>query len=530
MYKLLKTMEAPMNTKMISLVPTNGTQFNVASGQKVIFELPPNLGLVKGRDSYLALDICNTSSQFNRLALNGTAGCDSILARIDIYSLRDGTHLETLNHYNQWSSITHQYLFEDKTNLQTLNGCGRKVFAQESAGGVKSQVAPEANRVEDAVFSPIVAATGVQAYNFRRYTTPLKAGIFRYWDDEKLCPILAFGGLRIEITLEDPSICLQLLDTDCLNQAGNAADISTAAALGDGAACANTGGFGALFTLENTTIASCGFAVGNVINCDGDLGAGAGVETLHPAVNINSMTQAGANVQVQFSGAGAAASTSNSIRLATVVKTCSVRPQFRVVSVAPPQNMIQAIGGGLNYEYTTFDYHTSSLLSSATQHQVELNSVATRAVCILSTFTDSSKEKNDFFSSYFSGSDATTLGLNSVQYFLKNRLQPVRSYDPRVKNQRIIAQHEVAKALDSVNYEAKDLGNSEGENLDIYTNTFMIGRQLAKRPYYYDLKDAEGQIRLSFAGTRANNHQINTFVWSKKIVNVGAGAELAVVL
>ena len=124
----------------------------------------------------------------------------------------------------------------------------------------------------------------------------------------------------------------------------------------------------------------------------------------------------------------------------------------------------------------------SSLLSSATQHQVELNSVATRAVCILSTFTDTSNTKKDLFSSYFSGSDATSLNLNSVQYFLKNRLQPVRSYDPRVKNQRIIAQHEVAKALDSVNYEAKDLGNSDGENLDIYTNTFMIGRQLAKRP------------------------------------------------
>jgi len=58
----------------------------------------------------------------------------------------------------------------------------------------------------------------------------------------------------------------------------------------------------------------------------------------------------------------------------------------------------------------------------------------------------------------------------------------------------------------------------------------MVGRQLAKRPYYYDLKDAEGQIRLDFSTTRTNNHTINTFVWSKKIVNVGAGAELAVIL
>jgi hypothetical protein len=523
-------MENPMNTKMISLVPTNGTQFNAASGQKVIFELPPNLGLVKGRDSYLALDVCNTSGQFNRLALNGTAGVDALLARIDIYSLRDGTHLETLNHYNQWSSITHQYLFEDKTNLQTLNGCGKQVFAQESAAGVKAFVAPSASNVEDTVFSPIVAASGVQAYNFRRYTTPLKAGIFRYWDDEKLCPVLAFGGLRIEITLEDPSVALQLVDTTALNQAGTAADISTAAAIGDGAAAQDNGGTTSVFVLENTTIATSGFAVGNVVAVDGKAGGIGAVVNRATGRTITAMVNAPPHVNVTIDGAGVTAGTDNSIRLSSISKTCSVRPQFRVVSVAPPQSMIQSIGGGLNYEFTTWDYHTSSLLSSATQHQVELNSVATRAVCILSTFTDSSNTKKDLFSSYFSGSDATSLNLNSVQYFLKNRLQPVRSYDPRVKNQRIIAQHEVAKALDSVNYEAKDLGNSDGENLDIYTNTFMVGRQLAKRPYYYDLKDAEGQIRLEFSGTRTNNQQINTFVWSKKIVNVGAGAELAVVL
>lgn len=521
-------MSAPMNTKMLSLVPTNGTQFTINSGQKVIFELPPNLGLVKGRDSHLTLDICNTSAQNNRLNLNGTAGVDSVMSRIDIYSLRDGTHLETLNHYNQWSSITNQYLFEDKTNLQSLQGCGHKVFAQEDVAGTKQAVQPNAGKLEDSVLSPLNGTTGEQVYNFRRYTTPLKAGIFRYWDDERLCPVLAFGGLRIEITLEDPEVAFQVLQSAGLNQAGNAANIHTTAAVGDGAACANTGGFGALFTLENVTIENCGFAVGNVINCDGDLGAG--LVNIHPAVNITSLTQAGADVQVQFSGAGAAASTNNSIRLASVSRTALIRPQFRVVSVAPPQDMISAVGGGMQYEFTTWDYHTSSLLSSATQHQVELNSVATRAVCILSTFTDVALTKGEGSSSYFNSADATDLKLNGVQYFLKNRLQPVRAYNPQVKNQRIIAQHEVAKSLESINYEPKDLGNTDGANLEIYTNSFMVGRQLAKRPYYYDLKDAEGQIRLDFSTTRTNNHTINTFVWSKKIVNVGAGAELAVIL
>ena len=58
----------------------------------------------------------------------------------------------------------------------------------------------------------------------------------------------------------------------------------------------------------------------------------------------------------------------------------------------------------------------------------------------------------------------------------------------------------------------------------------MIGRQLAKRPYYYDLKDAEGQIRLGFSGTRTDNYTINTFVWNKFVLNVGAGADIALVI
>ena len=40
-------------SKMISLVPTNGTEFSIESGKKVIFEVPANLSLIKGRDSYL---------------------------------------------------------------------------------------------------------------------------------------------------------------------------------------------------------------------------------------------------------------------------------------------------------------------------------------------------------------------------------------------------------------------------------------------------------------------------------------------
>ncbi len=99
------------SSKMISLVPTNGTQWDLKTGQKIIWELPPNLGLVKGRDSHLAFDIVPNCSDNRRLALNSVAGIDSVVARIDIYSLSNSAHLVTLQNFNQWCVIDQQYLY-----------------------------------------------------------------------------------------------------------------------------------------------------------------------------------------------------------------------------------------------------------------------------------------------------------------------------------------------------------------------------------------------------------------------------------
>ena len=49
------------NAKYVSLIPENGTQFNPL--QKVVFNLDPTLGWIKGRDSYLVFDVLNNSSE-----------------------------------------------------------------------------------------------------------------------------------------------------------------------------------------------------------------------------------------------------------------------------------------------------------------------------------------------------------------------------------------------------------------------------------------------------------------------------------
>jgi hypothetical protein len=509
-------MSQAIASKFVSLVPTNGTEFAVNLGQKVIYELQPSLGLIKGRDSYLVLDILNNSSDNQRLCLSNVAGADGIINRVDIYSLRTGQHLETLQNYNQISALANQYLFEDKTNLQALQGCGDLVFAQEDNAGTPRDVVNSSASVNNNLLSPI-NTTGELVANFRRYCVPLKAGIFRYWDEERLCNVMGLQGLRIELTLEDPK-------ESCFQMSAEKGD-GTRVLLSDGVECQDLAGAG--FNIRTKpadayTINSCGFAVGNnvritsniadhdtTINAIQDLGGG--------EIQLTLATQQGISTGIK----------------ATIVqdnRALKVRPEFRVLSVAPPPSLINEMAKGFNYEFTSADHFVDNIPANARKHLIELNSVASRAVCVMTQFSSVNDLQGLESSSYYCGEAPQQSKLNSVVYFLKSRLVPVRPYDPTITKEKVVALNELVKTWNAINKESKDLGNFDGANANQYTNTFVIGRQLARQPYYYDLGNAEGQIRLGFSAARGFDMLADTFVWSRKIVSVSENGGVQVIL
>ncbi len=511
-------MSQSIASKFISLVPTNGTEFTVSSGQKVIFEVQPSLGLVKGRDSYLVFDILNNCSDNRRVMLSNTAGAMGIVSRCDIYSLRTGQHLETMSNINQMYGLANQYLFEDKTNLQALQGCGDKVYAKEDAGAGSIPVANAAGSVNNNLLSPI-NTSGELVANFRRYTVPLKAGILRYWDEERLCNVMGLQGLRIELTLESPQ-------ESCFLMSAEKAD-GVKVLLTDGVECQDTAG--ATFNIRTKaadayTENKLGFSVGNQVKITSNIAA------LDTVINAIDDSVGGGEIQLTLAAQVSGVATGVKVLLRGDTRALKVRPQFRVLTVAPPPSLINDMMKGFQYEFTTYDHYVDNIPANARKHLIELNSVASRAVCVMSQFSDVSLLGGESSSSYYGGEVPNDLNLNSVVYFLKSRLVPVRPYDPRVNNEKIVAVNELVKSWNSVNKEAKDLGNQEGKNGDIYTNTFLIGRQLARSPYYYDLGNAEGQIRLGFSAARTNDTLADTFIWSRKIINVSESGGVQVVL
>ena len=69
----------------VELVPINNSQFSVTRGKRVIFELQPDLGYIKGRDAVLQLDVLNASEDKQMAAFNNMAGASSLINRIDIH-------------------------------------------------------------------------------------------------------------------------------------------------------------------------------------------------------------------------------------------------------------------------------------------------------------------------------------------------------------------------------------------------------------------------------------------------------------
>lgn len=507
-------------SKFISLVPTNGNQFTGGSGQKIIFELEPSLGYVKGRDSYLNLKVVNNdTTEQQRVMFNNLAGADSIINRVDIYSLKTGQHLETLQNYNQWAGIENQYFYDDKTNIRSLGGVGSEAYAYDvtdTAGNVQP-TAPLANSANDGVLSP-VTKTGQPIYNYRNFTCPLKCGIFRWWDDERLTPVLNLLGLRIEITLEDPKNCL--LNLEAVDSSGAA--ISLIGDQGIGFADMNNTDTCTSSTAFANPVRDCGLAVGNKLAFRDATGTQFAIRT------ITAMAAAGDKVQLTLDSAttgglktGVVASLPNDTR------SYKVEPEFRVLTVAP-QNV--NLAQGIDYEFTSYDLYFDTLFASQVKHQTDIPTVQTRALAIMNHYEDPTGNGHRTHSSYFSGANPDQLKLDSVQYFIKGRLQPVRAYNPKPKSEKIISEHELVKALSTINKEPQDLGQSDKHNLNNYTNTYLTARELARGNYFYDLSDAEPQLRLGFSGTRTNNHTINTYVWSKKIVVADPQEGLRVIL
>ncbi len=519
-------MSAPVvesvNTKYISIVPENGEQFT--PGQKIIYNLEPNIGFMK-RDSYFIFDLLNMTEDFGRYGLNALAGVHSIVENIRIYSKMTGVLLESCENYGQIQGLIHQYGHDDREDIVSKEGVGIPCMAKFNAiGGGSIRSLLECQEIENQRLSPVDTA-GNPKYTQQRYIMSLRCGIFRYFDAERLIPILNFGGLRIEINLQRPELVLQKLSCSVAS-AASPTGFANSDLINTGVACAaTTAGAGAnnsMTILGIGQVANCGFAVGNNIRIEGVETAGGAAVDVNRTITAIVDAAAANTTTITFAGGALNDLNANAtIKYLSTVTPPNYRVQnteMRVCQVVPTKQQEADLRQSLNYEFTTWDLFLDNIPTAGARHQTPLNSVASKALAILSMPYDSSQEANLSNQQYYSGDVPSNTNLNSVQFFINNRLYPLRAYNPQTLNDRVLSLNETQKALKSVGLTPLCLGRNIGSDLENYNQTFLVSRELARNGFVFDLRNAEAEIRTSYSAARTNITRVNTFVFSKKII------------
>lgn len=514
--------------KYMSIVAENGEQF--VAGQRIIYNIEPNVNLLKSKDSYLIMDIQNASTNSERVGLNQFAGAHSLIKTLRIYSKETGVLLEQLDNYNQYVAVENQYIYDTTQGVNLKEGVGVPCYAKRNAldgNGdlVSSYQGLEAHKSENVGLSTLRTtggAEGTPAYQVKRYCIPLRCGIFRWWDSEKLVPVLQMGGLRIEIELADNKEVLQVLTGNRTN-ANSYTGHDQVDLVGIGHTIRDEAGAVATIKIENTKLDSIGFAVGNQISIVGNINGVAG-QTVDKT--ITAMATNGADVDITFVGALAGALANCLCRLkydVNQVKYKLINTEFRLATVPMAKMNVSA---GINYEFTTYDMFLDNIPADTLRHQIPVHSVASKAKCLMTMLYDTQKEFDPTIPNYYYGvqreDTPQTQFINELVYFINNRLYPLRAYNPQRTADRVLTLNEVQKAFASINKPVVSFGESEAGNLSDYVNTFVFARELARNDFVFDLRNAEPEIRLAFSTARPRVMRAHTFVFNKKIINTNA--------
>ena len=542
------------NTKYISIIPENGEVFNPT--QKIIYNIEPNLGFIK-RDTYLVFDVLNTSTNQAMVAFPQSVGAHAMIQDIRIYSKTTGVLLEALDNYNQLQTILNQYGYDDKTQLRMKEGVGSPTASRlnvvNTANGALAiaGMTTAAYDIANLQLSPLADVAGglrnTPKYTPRRFCIPLRCGLFRHFDEERLIPVLNMGGLRIEINLADSNLALTRLS--CASD--GVADGGTGAGpyghqfldLMNGGLLCDTRGAGGNTTFNITAITSSeklGLCIGNSVRMSG---GNIGADITRTITGIGD-DNAG-NVSITLSGANVAA-TNNAVRCfvslvgaggagtgsGTGIDAMNYQitnTEMRVAVVAPNPQQQKDLMKELTYEFTSYDLFLDNIGQATLRHQVPINSVSSKALGVVSIPYDANNERNESQQSYYNGNTPTDMLINSVQFFINNKLYPLRNYNPNSLNDKVLAINENVKTLKAIGIPPRHLGANEYSMCEDYNNLYFVGRELARNGFVFDLRNAEAELRLGFSAARpaGNRIRVNTYVFSKKVVETSpAGVQV----
>lgn len=529
------------NVRYSSILPMGKTADYIES-QKVQFEIPPDIGYIDGKQSYIYMEVENTSTVKNSstgapvvmpnvpVMLQPHLGASALVRRLQLTS-KNGVELEDIDGYNTYVGLLNSYT-HDRDEYQAM-GLVEGVVGHSAAKHNRSVLKPDVHYFAPSPNTNTAnVAVGGNVAVTASFCMPIHSGLFSgLGDDEEkqAYPNLPIGGSILNLYLEDAKVAL------CEQASAFYKDTAT---IGDTqfvykdasekVACSDITANVASITIssdvmnfnvlspqfkeltEQYGVANSVYKPGTVIEVFDSAG------TYSHSRTVSTVEKDGNNLKLNLVAATTPAITGPQIAIGTVVPSYNIsKIELRVLETVPsnPEALRRAVNNGINYK--------SVLLNKLSQASALKNSILnipasmTRALSIftapciqddLETFTGGDN-LNSLVYPQLEASLTYDYQYQVRQFLIPNRKVSIANIANNDNDNSILYQ-QLQMAFRPVQ-EARCLNDTVGGNNLPLTNPVCIPLLLAPVGSSYKLLDSEPQLR--YTSSNASNTKAKLF-------------------
>ena len=474
-------------------------QKEYVENQIIKFDIPSFYGYVDPRQSFLRMNIELTGTA--KLQLSKHLGAQSLISAIRIYDHSNSQLLENLENYGELVKVLNRY-----GNNETLSNQQQLLEAQDKLDKndrleLENALFFNQQGRGDTTATSLVTTKYLVNDNKVQVAMKLHSGIL---GGDKVFPINAFGGLRVEIELNRAEKAIMMADygKGVLNDSGvmivadtHAPTITLATGAGPKVALEISG-----------NPDECPFVVGQKVYFinDADAEQSLTITEIKPTGDSATTTLTFAS----FSPGATAVGKKVYLKVADITgvgfKLSDV--ELCLKQVNPPQSyiddMVKQMGSdeGLNLDIKTFDLVRNNIIAGQIVNEQPIRSFSQRVYSVLSllTLNDSDTIGDDSFRSL-------TDKLQRYSYAIDGKKNPNRDVDVELTTRTLVvgtpstyhinqqAAFELHKSLESCGLTIRNLP---------LKSDFLIGRAMGRYGGVYNIKDHNLTLRTQFDSTQ----------------------------
>lgn len=460
-------------------------QREYTQGQIIKFDVPAFYGMIDPRQSFLRMNIELVGDC--KLRLSKQLGSQSLISALRIYDHSNAQLLENIENYGELAKIMNVY--GDNETLKHQRQLLEAVDTETALGHLDlqnalffKQLPPLADTTTDLVASGSVNANRVQV------AMRLMSGIL---GGDKVFPINAFGGLRVEIELNRAVKTVMMAEYGALE--------TNCPTLGAEIPAGEVEQF-FLKQLPETLP----FSVGNEVTIKDDLGVevvvkitGIARSLIPDSVEYGSRITCDA-VDIADCGIGSKVFFGRDV-IDSMTKTLDFKltnVEMCLKQVNPPQSyvsdMVKQMGSdeGLSIDIRTYDLVRNNIINGQKVNEQPIRSFSNRVYSILTVLTpnDSDTLETDSFASL-------SAGLQSYAYAIDGQLNPNRAVETQLTtlvggthiNQQ--STFELQKGLESCGLTVRNLP---------VRRDFLIARAVGRYGGVFNLRERNLTLRTTF--------------------------------